>query len=526
MRQIKKNLNNNDLQTSRVTNVATSSVYNTIYLIITTICPFFLRSLMLRQLGTEWTGLHSVFLTFVGLLNISELGFGQVMTYFLYRPLAENDPLHVNAILATMKKVYGIISISIIVIGIGIDIVIPFISGETFIKPIDQRTCFFLYILATSLSYGINFEIKCLLNALQRSYLYLKINIITCIVTYSAQAIILLVLRSYFLYVLVLVIQVIINGVMYRYISKAHYPEYQTGGKIDHNEWGDIKKKVGSMIGHQLDERLLNSIDNVIISFYLGLSVVAIYSNYFYVLMAVSLLLSGFSGAALPAIGNAVVTENKRSNEYRFNCVFLLNAFAAGWATICMYCIYQNFITLWVGEYLFDMDMVGLFCIYFYFSQIRSSVRLFKDASGLWYNDRYKPYVAMLVDFVLDVVLIRFIGVKGAIVSSIVCVSLIEGPWEAIVVFRDYFKTSAKSYIIHLLKYTTINLILLFVCILITDNLTVNNSCVLICIKFVICSVICVIVYYVIFRNSEYFKTWRGYAEKLIRSKTNDNRQD
>ena len=41
---------------------------------------------------------------------------------------------------------------------------------------------------------------------------------------------------------------------------------------------------------------------------------------------------------------------------------------------------------------------------------------------SMWWNDRYKPYVSMIIDLILDAVLINIIGIKGAIISSIVCI--------------------------------------------------------------------------------------------------------
>ena len=70
---------------------------------------------------------------------------------------------------------------------------------------------------------------------------------------------------------------------------------------------------------------------------------------------------------------------------------------------------------------------------------MRQAVLTFKNANGMWYNDRFKPYMSMICDIFLDIVLVRHIGAMGAIISSIICLSLIEIPWETNVLFNNYF---------------------------------------------------------------------------------------
>ncbi len=47
---------------------------------VTIICPFILRTILIRELGTEYLGLGSLFTSILQVLNLTELGMGSAMS--------------------------------------------------------------------------------------------------------------------------------------------------------------------------------------------------------------------------------------------------------------------------------------------------------------------------------------------------------------------------------------------------------------------------------------------------------------
>ena len=209
--------------------------------------------------------------------------------------------------------------------------------------------------------------------------------------------------------------------------------------------------------------------------------------------------------------------DSKDSNLQKFLNIFWVGACMTGVASVCMLSLYQNFMMLWMGkENMLGMDMVVLFCVYFYLSQIRRTVVTFKNAAGMWWNDRYKPYISMAVDLLLDLILIRFIGLKGAIISSIVCVGIIEIPWETRVLFRNYFHISAKQYIIKMIVYGAVNIGVITLVYLICKAWVPETGIVSLLSRMLIC---CgsVIVYLAVYWKSKEFRAWRGTIKGLMK---------
>ncbi len=508
------------LKDHRAQNAARNMFVYAICNVVIVFGPFLIRTIMARYLGMEMLGLHSVLQTTIGILNVAEMGFGQVMIYFLVDPLSRGNTERVNALLKAMRRVYCFIGLFILAFGTVFLFLLPYFVRTDAIGISELRVCFILFVLSSALNYFLFMENVSLLNALQRIDIYYIIAIVMSLMAYSLQAVALMVFRSYLLFLTVLVIQAVLTGIFKKVITRKMFPEYYPEGEINSSDWRNIKTSVISMIGFQIDEKLLNSIDTLFITAIIGLSSVALYGNYFYVITAVTMFLEVVFNSLLSVIGNAIVTETVESNYFRFECIFWLNSLLAGWASSCMFCMYQSFMKLWMGDNLLGNNMVALFCVYFYVSYMRRSVTVFKNAAGIWKEDRLKPYVSMLADFILDFLLIHFLGLAGAILSSIICVSLIEQPWETGVLFGKYFDKKRVVFYKDHFKYSVLNLLLLGVCLLFSSVLRDSGEILKLGGNALICTVVFFSAYLVIFRKSKILDSWKYTAGVVIKDLT------
>ena len=76
---------------------------------ITLICPFIIRTIMIYKLGNEYLGLNGLFTSILQVLSLAELGFGDAIVFSMYKPIIENDNKMLSALLNLYKKVYRII---------------------------------------------------------------------------------------------------------------------------------------------------------------------------------------------------------------------------------------------------------------------------------------------------------------------------------------------------------------------------------------------------------------------------------
>ena len=114
-----------NLHNNRVKNSLRNIVSSVFLVSFVTIMPFIIRTLMTYTLGIEYLGLNSLFMSIVQILNMTELGIGSVMVFFLYAPAAAGDREKIDSYLNALRKIYFVIGILIMIIGL---MIMPFIK--------------------------------------------------------------------------------------------------------------------------------------------------------------------------------------------------------------------------------------------------------------------------------------------------------------------------------------------------------------------------------------------------------------
>ena len=511
------------LKENRIQNSVRNAFFSIINTVIISLAPFLIRTCMIYYMGDKYAGLNSVLVSLVSLLNMTDLGITGVIVYFLYEPLAKGDLCRVGAFLYALKRVYMYIGGIFFLLGL---LIIPFlhiIIAEDIPPNANLYSSYLILLSATSLPFFFFPEVDALVTASQRSDLASIISVISLSATYIIEIIAIVCFQSFLLYYVAFFAQASLSLALRLWIKKHFFAGIRTGGELDLEEKAKIKNRVIALFGHQMNDRFINSVDSVVLSSFMGLSIVAIYGNYMYVVSAVMMLMSSVISAITAAIGNALITETVESNYIRFKAVLWLNGILTIWAFVCMLCSYQPFMRIWMNDRLFHFDIVILFCLYFFVLQIRQTVLVFKNAKGMWLRDRFKPYISLIINLLLDIVLVRYIGVSGVLVSSILCIALILIPWEANVLCRGYFGIKINDYIQRVLSYFVIAVVLSAICYFLCNKLCICGGIIEIVWRILLCSLVSVGFFIVLYRGSADMIVWRDslclLKEKMGKSK-------
>lgn len=456
------------MNNSRISNSIKNVFYGTIKYSIMIVVPFFIRTILIYRLGTEYAGVTSLFSSILQVLSLTELGFSSAVVFSLYDPVAKNDREKISALLGLFKRIYIVCGAIILVVGLCI---CPFIkvliSGE-YPKDINIYLVFIILLFNTAISYLLCGYKSVLFIAFQRDDIVSKCQIISNIMMYMLQVIILLSIKNYMLYVICMLVGTITNNIFMHIYSKKMFPDITSYGIVDKNEKKHIYSNVKSLFGHQLDMVIINSADNIIISTFVGLYALTVYNNYYYVVSAVLSMLIMIANAFVASIGNSIAIENKDKNYKDFlSFTYLLGMVNVG-ATVMMLVLFQDFMVIWMGtSRIFDFSTVVLLVLSFYIRQFRRSILTYKNAAGVWHLDRHKPYIAAGFNIVVNIFLVNIIGINGVIISTIFSMVLIEIPWETVAMFKGYFKRNVLEYIkiqmLLIFKLLIISLICLYI---------------------------------------------------------------
>jgi O-antigen/teichoic acid export membrane protein len=433
---------------NRMGNSMRNIFYGLLKYSIMIIAPFIMRTVLIYKLGIEYAGITSLFSSILQVLSLSELGFSSAVVYSLYVPVAKNDIPKICALLKLFKKIYSICGTVILIFGLAVCPFIKHLINGTYPSDINIYNIFIIMLINTAVSYLFSGYKSVLFIAYQRDDILSKCQILANLVMCFLQFFFLFVTANYYLYVISLLIGTLLNNyLMYRY-SKKMLPQIVCAGSVEQVEKKKLYSNVKALFGHQLDMVVITSTDNIVISAFMGLTTLTIYNNYYYVISAVLNMLIMIANSFVASIANSIVVEKDEKNYRDFiSFTYSLGLINVG-ASVLMLVLFQDFMRIWMGkEMLFQLPTVILLVLSFYVRQFRRSVLTYKNAAGVWMLDRYKPYVASLVNLGMSILLVTFIGLNGVIISTIVSMVLIEIPWETKALFSGYFKRKASEYI-------------------------------------------------------------------------------
>ena len=103
---------------SRTYNAKRNIFWGLVNKFITLSLPFIIRTIIIRKLGVEYLGLGSLYSSILQVLNMAELGFSSAIIFNLYKPIAENDTGKICALMALYRKIYRIIGLGILTVGL------------------------------------------------------------------------------------------------------------------------------------------------------------------------------------------------------------------------------------------------------------------------------------------------------------------------------------------------------------------------------------------------------------------------
>ena len=429
-------------QETRVRNASRNVVFGMFFKGYQILLPFIMRTAIMYYMGDGYLGLNSLFGSVLWVLNLAELGVGSAMVYSMYQPIIDNDKEQICALLKLYQKYYRIIGLVIAVVG---GILTPFIPYNLFC------TCMSYWLLAYKNS---------LLTAHQRNDVASKVMLVTNTFQYAAQLVVVMTIGDYYIYLIVQIFTQIVTNLVTAYFANKMYREYKAVGKLPKEIVKKINNRIRDLFTMKVGQVIVSSADTIVISAFLGLAANAFYNNYYYVLTAVTGIMNVVFVSCTAGIGNSILVETEEKNYTDLKKLSFIIMWLAGMCSAVMLCLYQPFMRLWVTEKrMLPFAVVVCMVVYFFISQVNQILITYKDAAGIWHEDRFRPLVTALVNLVLNIILVQFIGIYGVILSTVISVLAVGMPWILHNLFTVLFKRNAWEYIRKLLYYTIVTTI-------------------------------------------------------------------
>ena len=478
---------------------------------------FVSRKVFINVLGVEMLGVNGLLTSIISMLSLSELGIGIAIIYNLYKPLAEDDRDKIIAIVQFFKKTYRIVAGVVLLLGLAIA---PFL--KVFIKEDINSgflvAIFFLFLTDTIITYLMAHK-RSLISADQKKYVVSYVYTIASILVSASQITILLLTGNFILFLSVRVIIRLIENIVLSKIVDKRYPFIKTKKHLplDVKIKDNIVTNTKALSLHVLGRYLINGTDNIIISRFIGLGFVGLYSNYFLIINTVTAFTEQFASGVLASFGNMIAIETKDRSHDAFKKANFLNFVIINFASVSMLCLFNPFISMWIGrDALLSFSVVIVLALNFYIKGTASVLGAVRSTAGVFRPDRYLHLMLAALNLIISISLAKIIGILGVFIGTLICYIIKEILVLPNIVYKNIFKLSVKHYCFSYTRFLAVTFLSAGLTLLVCNYLFVGDGWGLIAAKLAACIIIPNTVVIFFFWKTEEFEFAWTYLKTLI----------
>lgn len=415
--------------------------------IIILILSIITKSYVVKYLGDEANGLFSLYTSILGFITIANLGVGVAITFSMYRPIVENDTDAVSALYHLYRKFY--MTVMLIVLGVGLLItpLVPFLAKDISGNKMIYIT-YITFLVSIAVTYLFGHKIS-LINAYRDNYITTALTSFGLIIEGIIQIIVILLTKNFLYFLLVRIFAYLVEGLLVEIIFRIKYKQ-----KLNKNKKinADLKKEViknsGAMMYSEIGTKLISSFDGIIISFFVGVVALGNYSNYIIIITGMVSLLNLFFSEITSILGHVNIKQSKESYFNQFKKVYSVNFILGIVFFMGFIAISDNIVEIMFTKNHIETRFIVVVIAFDYFLNfMRRSLVLFKRASGVIYEDRHRPLIEGIINIILSIILVQFLGVGGVLVGTILTRLVVSFTFEPHVLFIYGFeKQNAKSF--------------------------------------------------------------------------------
>lgn len=416
--------------------------------IITIVVSFVARSVFIHQLGEQYLGLNGVFSSILSMLSISDLGMESVFAFLLYKPLARKDEDLTRNLIALFRKVYLLVGSFVFVSGMLVLPFLPKIIGEQG-NGLSHVTIIYLIMLVNvAASYLFTYN-RTILDANQKNYVITTVTFFVNISVNVLQIVFLYVINSMVVYVSLLLISTIITNVILSRKVLREYPYLKQLPDRSNLTPKDKKTLIQNTVGgmsNKLGSIVVFASDNILLSIFVNLSMVGLYSNYTLIMNSLTSLIQKVLGTVTASVGNLSVESPERGFHIYKSLNFYLTMLTFFVAPQLL-TVLRPLVTWWLGSnYVLSQYVVLLIVANFVLQVSRLSSLTYIDAYGLQWVQKWKSVIEAILNILFSLIALKIfnLGLAGILWGTILSTLLFVSWYEPYIVLKYAFNMSLR----------------------------------------------------------------------------------
>lgn len=413
---------------------------------------------ILHYFGSETNGLIASINQFLGYISLLEGGLGSVILAALYSPLLKRDNHKISAVLnASMqffKKIAYVFILYCCILGVFYPV---FISSSFNWNYIFSITLILAVALFSQYYFAIAY--KLLLQADQKVYIVYILQILTYIVNLLLTLGVLFLFPSIHIVKLVSALAYAIQPIFLQYYVKRHYqlyPEEKPDESALSQRW--------DCFGQNLAYFIHSNTDIAILTLFLSLKMVSVYSVYFMVVKSVRSLIMSVSSAFTPILGRCLAGDDKEKTDRCIDsfelCMYMVATIVFG----CCLSMLDSFVSLYthgINDANYYQPVFGALLILSEFVYcVREPYIETVYSKGHFKQTVKSAYIEAGINIIISVCLVKKFGLIGVAAGTLAGM-IVRMVYQIVyiqkhIVFRPYrnsFKSAGISAIVLISGY-------------------------------------------------------------------------
>lgn len=451
-------------ENSRTTNTIYNFITGVGIQLLTNIMQFAVRTVFIGTLGKAYLGIGGLFSNILTMFSLAEFGVSNAVLFKLYEPLATQDRRRIALLMRLHERLYSCIGAVVAALGV---CMIPFLP--LLIKDYDKLEelginaafIFILYLLQAVSSYLFWAYKNAIICADQKGYL---INIINCIITAAlsiVQIFSLILFHSFEVYVVLHIAGILSQNYACAKMADRIYPYINdpVADQISKKELTGMVKDCGAQFLYKMNHIVLKATDNIVISMFLGLEAVGIYSNYYVLYNAIGAILSKIFNSVLHSLGSLHTTHNIKHEYEVFQVINLIAVVLGGTAGVGIFVVANEFVDMWIGSgWVIAQPFSLLMGLELYTLSFQALLGRYRIAMGLFQPAKFRPLAGMAINLIVSVLLVKRIGICGVLLGTVIADWTTLMWFDPMVIHKHGFKNtySVLQYYLKNIKYVAI----------------------------------------------------------------------
>ncbi len=265
--------------------------------------------------------------------------------------------------------------------------------------------------------------------------------------------------KNFILYLVADCFITIVTSAVLAIIVNKMYPflKNKVTRKLDSETRSNIIKNIKAIVLQNIGTYLVFGTDNIIISTFVSVTAVGLYSNYNMLIEICRTFVNQVFSNIYHSVGNLIAQETKEKVYSIYKVTMLLSFWLYSTLGILLLIMLEPFIAIWIGsKFLMSKGVVIILIIIFYERGMRNSISTVKTTSGIFHEDRFAPLFQAAVNLVISIIVVQHIGIAGVFIGTLISALVVPFWVTPYLVYKKVFNKPIIMYFVRYFYFTII----------------------------------------------------------------------